>query len=24
MTPEAPAGNRYGAQAQGEVDTETF
>ena len=24
MTPDAPAGNRYGAQAQGEVDTETF
>ncbi len=24
MTPQAPSGNRYGAQAQVEVDTETF
>jgi aryl-alcohol dehydrogenase-like predicted oxidoreductase len=24
MAPQAPAGNRYGAQAQGEVDTEAF
>jgi aryl-alcohol dehydrogenase-like predicted oxidoreductase len=24
MTPDAPTGNRYGAQAQTEVDTETF
>ena len=24
MAPQAPAGNRYGAQAQGEVDTEAY